>query len=348
MDVLSFVCPVCKAPLQPHRDGYACSRDELTFRRTLGILDFRVPVAGTQPEPVDARVMRLLAKYDGHTFAELLDDYSALFSSRSPAKLVQWYIIHACSSAARSEYALAEIRRSTQLSIGSLFLELGCGTGGFLVAAARQFERVIGLDIELARLILARKQLEEAGQEATLICADAQYLPFPENLFHLVVAIDLLEHVAGQKDLICEAHRVLAPSGVLFLATPNRWSLAPESHVKVWGLGFLPRAWRDPVVRFVRNQPYKRINTLNYFDLRRLIAQSGFGRCEILLPAFHPEHIRRLSAWERIVIPFYHALKELPLVKGLIYLFGPLFHAICVKPAIDGIRSTPKRRVGPG
>ena len=62
--------------------------------------------------------------------------------------------------------------------------------------------------------------------------------------------LDLLEHVAGQKDLIGEAHRVLAPRGVLFLATPNRWSLAPESHVKVWGLGFLPRAWRAPALGF--------------------------------------------------------------------------------------------------
>src|SRR5207244_2092982 len=213
MDVLSLVCPVCKGSLQPHPHGYACPRDELTFRRTLVILDFGVPLARGKPEPVDTRVTRLLAEYDGHTFAELLDYHAALFSSGIPANLVRWYILHACSSAARAEYALAEIRRSTPLSIGSRFLELGCGTGGFLVAAARQFKGVIGLDIEVARLILARKQLEEAGEEATLICADAQYLPFPENLFHLVVAIDLLEHVAGQKDLICEAHRVLAPSG---------------------------------------------------------------------------------------------------------------------------------------
>jgi hypothetical protein len=70
----------------------------------------------------------------------------------------------------------------------------------------------------------------------------------------------------------------------------------------------------------------------------RLISQTGFGRYEILLPAFHPEHIRRLSAWERTTVPLYHVLKGLSLVKGLIYLFGPLFHVICVKAApIEGV-----------
>lgn len=331
MDALPFACPICKAPLQPHPYGYACPRDELTFRPTLGILDFRVSPGARMPEAVDARATRLLAQYDGHTFTELLDYYSAMLDK--PPDLVRRFIIHACGGAARAEYSLAEIRRSTGSAIGSLFLEVGCGTGGFLVAAARQCKRVIGLDIELARLILAKKQLEEAGEKATLICADGQHLPFPDTLFHLVVASDVLEHVPGQEELICEAHRVLAPGGILFLATPNRWSLAPETHVKVWGLGFLPKAWRDPVVRFVRKVSYAGINTLNYFDLRRLVAQTGFERYEILLPAFHPEHIRRLSAWERTIVPLYHVLKGLPLVKGLIYLFGPLFHVICVKPS---------------
>jgi len=91
------------------------------------------------------------------------------------------------------------------------------------------------------------------------------------------------------------------------------------------GPRFLPKAWRDPVVRFVRKVPYEGINTLNYFDLRHLIAQIGFGRCEILLPTFHPEHIRRLSAWERTMIPLYHVLKGARLVKGLIYLFALSF-----------------------
>jgi len=132
---------------------------------------------------VDALTTRLLALYDGHTFAELLDYYFAFSLSDNPPDLAQRFIVHACSSAARSEYSLAEIRRSTQSSIGRLFLELGCGTGGFLVAAARQFKRVIWLNIELARLILAKKRLEEAGEEATLIAPMDGISHFPTICF---------------------------------------------------------------------------------------------------------------------------------------------------------------------
>jgi SAM-dependent methyltransferase len=164
-----------------------------------------------------------------------------------------------------------------------------------------------------------------------LICAFAECLPFPNDSFQLVVGSDVIEHTPKQVELMCEAHRVLATDGALFLATPNRWSLAPEPHVKVWGVGFLPKGWRAPYVRFVRKIPYENISTLNYFDVCALIAKTQFGEWRILLPEFYPDHVAQLPVWQRAVVPIYHALKDLPLLKGLVYLFGPLFHIIGIK-----------------
>ncbi len=83
----------------------------------------------------------------------------------------------------------------------------------------------------------------------------------------------------------------------------------------------------------MRNIPFEDISTLNYFDVRHLLAQTNFARRQILLPSFHPEHTLGLSVWERTSVPVYHTLKDLPVVKWLVYLFGPLFHIICTKAA---------------
>ncbi len=65
----------------------------------------------------------------------------------------------------------------------------GAGSGGDL------FQDRTGVDIALRWLVIARKRLEEAGvSAATLVCADAEALPFPESSFTHVLAADLLEN----------------------------------------------------------------------------------------------------------------------------------------------------------
>ena len=70
--------------------------------------------------------------------------------------------------------------------------------------------------------------------------------------FIFVVGSDVIEHVHEQLEVMREAHRVLVSGGALFLATRNRWSLTPEPHVNLWGVGFLPKPWRALYVRLAR------------------------------------------------------------------------------------------------
>jgi len=331
MQPIPFVCPICKGALTQQSDAYYCAHDQRAFPVTLDIPDFRVfPDGATERDPREAKVARLAEEYPKRTFAELVEFYYHISSEIRP-DLAQSQIRHVLSGPARAEIALRDIQQQSQISLQDSFLEIGCGSGGFLVAASRVFHQAIGLDIALWWLLIAKKRLEEAGYPANLICAFAERLPFPIDSFQLVVGSDVIEHTPKQVELMIEAYRVLANNGALFLATPNRWSLTPEPHVKVWGVGFLPRAWRAPYVRLVRKVPYEKVITLNYFDARALIAQTQFGKWKILLPEFHPDHVAQLPAWQRAVVPIYHALKALPLVKGLVYLFGPLFYIIGIK-----------------
>ena len=132
-----------------------------------------------------------------------------------------------------------------------------------------------GVDIALRWLIVARKRLDEEGlAHVPLACGCAERLPFADRTFAGVVAGDVIEHVADQAATLAEAHRVLRPGGRLFLASPNRFSLAPEPHVQVWGVGFLPRRWMAAYVRWASGRDFRAIRTLGH---RRMETAAASG-----------------------------------------------------------------------
>ena len=331
MPIIGFACPLCHRHLQCEAEAYICTRDQKTYPVTFGIPDFRVFHDDTvKADSERSLVARLVEEYPKRPFREFIELDQSLNSTLSPS-LLRRRRAHILGGIMRAKNSLAEIRRMTEVSEKVRFLELGCGTGGFLVAAADVFETAVGLDISLPRLILAKKQLEETGRQAVLIAASAEYLPFPDESFHLVVGSDVIEHVDNPSVALQESYRVLESGGAIFLATPNRWSLTPEPHVNLWGVGLLPRAWREPYVQLIRKLPYRNIRLLNWFELRQLLGQIPFRQWRIVPPAFSSEQTAQLPYWARMVVPLYHVMKDFPLTRWLVYLFGPLFHVVCIK-----------------
>jgi ubiquinone/menaquinone biosynthesis C-methylase UbiE len=47
-------------------------------------------------------------------------------------------------------------------------------------------------------------------------------LPFPSGFFTSASALDVLEHVPDENDLLAEIRRVLAPGGALIVTAPRR------------------------------------------------------------------------------------------------------------------------------
>lgn len=93
-------------------------------------------------------------------------------------------------------------------------LDVGCGTGattGFL----EQFGEVTGIDPSATAIEYCRQQ----GRER-LCLADGQNLPFADESFDLVVALDLLEHLEQESEGLSEAWRVLKDGGHALLVVP--------------------------------------------------------------------------------------------------------------------------------
>jgi SAM-dependent methyltransferase len=151
---------------------------------------------------------------------------------------------------------------------GGLAVDIGCGTGGALVVLSAEFDHVIGVDISMSNLALAKKRLEEHDVlNVTLLAGCAESLPLPDESASYVNASDVIEHVQDQEGFMREAYRLLDEEGCFRLSTPNRYILGREGHVNLFGVGFLPRAWQSRFVQIMRGIPYEHIRPLSYREL---------------------------------------------------------------------------------
>lgn len=104
-----------------------------------------------------------------------------------------------------------ESRFGVKLNPSSLVIDLGCGIAGCLLSL--NCNEKIGLDISHINLIIARAQ----NSKLMLVQADAEQVPFREQVFDAVLIVDLLHHVPKPSAVIKEVSRILRKDGQLFI-----------------------------------------------------------------------------------------------------------------------------------
>lgn len=332
---LEYCCPRCKGPLASSAEKYTCTACAADYSVVLGIPDFRVfpdpYISIADDHRKGARIAERAAA--GASFEELVRYYWSI-TPDEPPEMAERFTALAVAAAARGRDLLkaqpqmdAILQRNTPVRL----LDVGSRTGGLLLAAAERAPEVVGIDIAFRWLIVARKRLEEAGRPAQLVCCCAEFLPFKPGSFDVIVAENVLEHTARQRDLIEESHRVLKPGGVFFATTWNRLAAAPEPHVRLWGVGWLPLTLRQRYVKWRKGVSYDHVRLLSVFQLRRMVRQTSFVRCKVELPEFTAAQLASVSAGQRVAIQVYHRVKDWPLIRGLLRLVAPVFHVVFVR-----------------
>lgn len=173
-------------------------------------------------------------------------------------------------------------------------LEIGPGLGQFTVELARRARSVSALEVVSgqAEFVVHRAKQEGCANVRVAVGGDDCRLPYPDGSFDVVVLNLVFEWCASrcidedmvtvQRRLLSEIARVLRPSGMLYLATKNRFALRylmgrRDEHVHRLPFGnALPRRLLRWVLR-ARGLPRPPGLLHSHNGLRKMLSDAGFG-----------------------------------------------------------------------
>jgi SAM-dependent methyltransferase len=320
---LRVICPSCHGPLSDSdlktcagRD-LACARCGRRYPVVAGLLDLRLESDRYLELGAErARAERLEAIAATTDLMGLATAYYAMTDESDERR--DRFLRHIAGGLARGEALAAQLPREGRI------LEVGCGTGGLLVAAARVGIAVVGVDVASRWLVAARRRLADHGLSAPLLAASGDRLPWPDGHFDTIVADSVLEHLDDPIRALREWSRVLRPGGDLLVWSPNRYTLTTDPHLGLWGLGWLPRSWLPLYLR-LRGRTAWPPRTLSASEVRGVAAGAGLDTIAVDAPGI-PDSWARTRPWsQRSAIRAYTAVRRLPGARGLLRAVGPLW-----------------------
>jgi SAM-dependent methyltransferase len=108
-------------------------------------------------------------------------------------------------------------------------LDVGCATGYFMEVAAAAGWEAYGVEVSEFAASVAAISFGDRVFQGTL-----EQAAYPDRHFDLVMLSDLLEHIPEPLPFLREVRRVLAPTGVLMIVTPDVGSLSARIMGRRW------------------------------------------------------------------------------------------------------------------
>jgi ubiquinone/menaquinone biosynthesis C-methylase UbiE len=126
-----------------------------------------------------------------------------------------------------ADYAVAAERMTQRMfdmvgvRDGMRILDCGCGVGGAVASLNERFSEIeaVGLNIDGRQLEQARAEVEaRPGNSVEFVQGDACALPFEDDSFDVLTAIECIFHFPSRVRFLREARRVLRPGGRLVVS----------------------------------------------------------------------------------------------------------------------------------
>ena len=152
--------------------------------------------------------------------------------------------------------------------LGLTIADIGCGGGIVCEPLARLGAAVTGIDASAQAIDVARDHAEAMGLAIDYRAVTSDVLVSEGARFDIVLALEVVEHVADVPAFIASLKALLKPNGLLILSTPNRTakSFAAVIVGAEYILRWLPRGthdWR----RFLKPSELARMLRANGLEL---------------------------------------------------------------------------------
>lgn len=115
---------------------------------------------------------------------------------------------------------------------GRNVLDLACGEGYGTAMLATVARSIVGVDVCEAAVKSAAETYLGERRNLEYRVADVTRLPFPDGTFDVVVSFETIEHVTEQERMLDEIARVLTPTGLLILSSPDKRTYSDESGMR--------------------------------------------------------------------------------------------------------------------
>ncbi|MGM0441719.1 MAG: class I SAM-dependent methyltransferase [Elusimicrobiota bacterium] len=149
------------------------------------------------------------------------------------------------------------------------FLDVGCGEGLLLEKVLEQNSNleIFGIDMNSEQIKRCRKRINTEDYEVNLLTGDAGNLPFKDNFFDIIGAVNIFYNlpVTKMESILEEIYRVLKPGGYLIADFRNKTN-------PVLRLRYLMAPLYDPDFR----KGGKILKTYSKKEVERITQKAGF------------------------------------------------------------------------
>jgi 2-polyprenyl-6-hydroxyphenyl methylase/3-demethylubiquinone-9 3-methyltransferase len=130
---------------------------------------------------------------------------------------------------------------------GLTLCDIGCGGGLIAEPMARLGFAVTAIDADPDAIVVARRHAEAAGLTIAYRCETAESLVDARQQFDVVLALEIIEHVADPAAFLAACSALVKPGGAFIGATLNR---TPQAFALAivgaeYVMGWLPRGTHD-------------------------------------------------------------------------------------------------------
>ncbi|MEE2861839.1 MAG: bifunctional 2-polyprenyl-6-hydroxyphenol methylase/3-demethylubiquinol 3-O-methyltransferase UbiG [Pseudomonadota bacterium] len=138
-------------------------------------------------------------------------------------------------------------RRGLRPFDGLRVLDIGCGGGLVSEPMARLGAEVVGADATEVNIGVARAHADQQGLEIDYRATTAEALASAAEVFDVVLALEIVEHVADPAAFVATCQRLVRPGGLVIVSTLNRTARSFGAAIlgAEWIMRWLPRGTHD-------------------------------------------------------------------------------------------------------